>query len=49
LQKYMAGAILDRRSVLLFDKNMDITDEAIALLDDAFAKNPNMALGETNP
>ncbi len=42
LQKYSAGAILDRRSVLLFDKNMDITDEAIALLNEAFAQNPDL-------
>jgi len=48
LQKYSAGAILDMRSVLLFDQNMNITDEAIALLDKAFADNPNLALeGQT--
>ncbi len=42
MQKYSASAILDRRSVLLFDKNMDITDEAIALLNEAFAQNPDL-------
>ncbi len=44
MQKYSASALLDRRSVLLFDRNMDITDEAISLLDKAYAENPNMAV-----
>ena len=42
LQKYRAVAIIDRRSVLLFDRNLDITSEAIELLDKAYAENPDM-------
>ena len=43
MQKYQANAILDQRYVLLFDREMDITSEAIQLLDLAFAQNPVMA------
>ncbi len=42
MQKFGASAILDRRSVLLFDKNLDITLEVIALLDAAYEENPDM-------
>lgn len=42
--KYAAGAIIDQRSVLLFNRDMDITDETIALLDRAFDANPDMAI-----
>ena len=42
IQKYGAAAIIDRRSVLLFDKNLDITLETIELLDEAYAENPDM-------
>ncbi len=42
IQKYGAAAILDRRNVLLFDKNLDITLETIALLDKAYEENPEM-------
>ena len=44
--KYQATAIVDQRSVLLFDRKLDITREAIALLDQAFEQNPNMAMEE---
>lgn len=43
MQKYQASAILDIRTVLLFDKDMDITAEAIALLDAAYTENPDIA------
>jgi len=42
IQQYGSAAILDRRSVLLFDKNLDITLETIALLDQAYEANPDM-------
>lgn len=42
MTKYFAGAILDKRSVVLFNRDMDITAEAIAILDQAFAANPDM-------
>lgn len=42
IRRYNASAILDRRSVLLFDKNLDITLETIALLDQEYAQNPDM-------
>ena len=42
IQKYNAAAIIDRRSVLLFDKNLDITQETIALLDALYEENPDM-------
>ena len=42
--KYRASAIVDQRSVLLFDRNMDITLEAIAVLDRAFDQNPDLAI-----
>ncbi len=42
IQKYSAAAIIDRRTVLLFDKNLDITLETIAVLDAAYAENPEM-------
>lgn len=44
MQKYQASALLDRRSVLLFDQKMDITVEAIRLLNAAMAENPNTAV-----
>jgi len=42
MQKFGAAAIFERRSVLLFDKNLDITLETIALLDAAYEENPDM-------
>ena len=42
-----ASAIMDRRSVLLFNTGLDITDLAIVQLDAAFAANPDML--PTNP
>jgi len=42
LRRYNAVAIIDRRSVLLFDRNLDITNEAIELLDRAYSENPDM-------
>ena len=42
MQKYGAAAIIDRRSVLLFDRNLDITSEAVELLDKAYSENPDM-------
>ena len=42
LRRYNAVAIIDRRSVLLFDRNLDITSEAIELLDKAYSENPEM-------
>lgn len=42
MQRYQASAILDIRSVLLFDKDMDITVEAIALLDAVYDQNPDI-------
>jgi len=42
MQKYNAIAILDKRTVLLFNKEMDITAEAIKLLDIAYAADPTM-------
>lgn len=42
MQKYRAVAIIDRRSVLLFDRNLDITSEAVELLDKAYSENPDM-------
>jgi len=42
--KYHASAIVDQRSVLLFDRNMDITQEAIEILDRAFDTNPDLAI-----
>ena len=44
--KYQASAIVDQRSVLLFDRKMDITREAIELLDQAFEQNPDLAREE---
>lgn len=44
LLKYRASAIVDQRSLLLFDRNMDITNEAITLLDRAFDENPDLAI-----
>lgn len=43
MQRYQASAILDIRTVLLFNKDMDITAEAIALLDIAYTENPDIA------
>lgn len=37
-----ASAIMDRRSVLLFNTGLDITDMAIAELDAAFEANPDL-------
>lgn len=42
--KYFAGAIVDQRSVVVFNRDMDITDEAITLLDRAFEDNPGLAI-----
>ncbi len=42
MQKYSATAIIDRRSVLLFDRNLDITSEAIELLDQVYSESPEM-------
>jgi Skp family chaperone for outer membrane proteins len=42
--KYHASAIVDQRSVLLFNRNMDITQEAIEILDRAFDQNPDLAI-----
>ena len=44
MTKYHASAIVDQRSVLLFDRNMDITLEAIKVLDRAFDQNPDLAI-----
>jgi len=44
--KYQATAIIDQRSVLLFNRNMDITAEAIEILDRAFDLNPDLAIEE---
>ncbi len=50
MQRYSAAAIVDQRSVLLFDRNLDITSEAIDLLDRAYADDPGMleSLGQEN-
>ena len=42
MQRYNATVILDRRSALLFDRNLDITREAIEFLDKAYSENPDM-------
>ncbi len=42
MQRYNASVILDRRSALLFDRNLDITREAIDALDKAYGENPDM-------
>jgi len=42
--KYRASAVVDQRFVLLFDRNMDITNEAILALDLAFDQNPELAI-----
>lgn len=42
LRKYRAAAIIDQRSVLAFNPSMDITSEAIELMDDAYTQNPDM-------
>lgn len=42
--KYRASAIVDQRSVLLFNRNLDITLEAIDILDRAFELNPDLAI-----
>lgn len=42
MQRYNASVILDRRSALLFDRNLDITTEAIEFLDKAYSENPDM-------
>ena len=44
MSKYHASAIIDQRSVLLFNRNLDITLEAIQTLDRAFEANPNLAI-----
>ena len=44
MTKYHASAIVDQRSVLLFDRNMDITPEAIKVLDRAFDQNSDLAI-----
>ncbi len=43
MAKYQASAIIDQRSVLLFNRNLDITLEAIEILDRAFELNPDLA------
>ncbi|OUS08578.1 hypothetical protein A9Q96_03820 [Rhodobacterales bacterium 52_120_T64] len=43
MSKYFASAIIDQRSVLLFNRNLDITLEAIETLDRAFELNPDLA------
>ncbi len=50
MQKYSASAIIDQRSVLLFDRNLDITSEAIELLDITYKEDPGMleSLGQEN-
>jgi len=50
MRKYRAAAIIDQRSVLAFNPSMDITSEAIALMDDAYRQNPDMLnlLGSEN-
>lgn len=42
LAKYQATALLDVRTVLLFNRNMDVTREAIEMLDEAYRADPNM-------
>ena len=42
MQRYNATVIIDRRSALLFDSNLDITREAIEFLDKAYSENPDM-------
>ncbi len=42
MQRYNATVIIDRRSALLFDRNLDITREAIDLLDQSYRDNPDM-------
>jgi len=42
MQQYNASVIIDRRTVLLFDNNLDITSEAVQFLDNAYSKNPDM-------
>ena len=42
--KYRASAVVDQRSVLLFNRNLDITLEAIETLDRAFEQNPDLAI-----
>ncbi len=44
MSKYRASAIIDQRSVLLFNRNMDITLEAIEILDRAFEQDPDLAI-----
>lgn len=50
MQRYNATLIIERRSALLFNRNLDITREAIDLLDKAYAENPDMInqLGSQN-
>ena len=42
LRKYRAAAIIDQRSVLAFNPSMDITSEAIELMDNAYTQTPDM-------
>ncbi len=42
MQRYNATIIIDRRSALLFDRNLDITRETIEFLDKAYSENPDM-------
>ena len=42
LQKYQAGAIIDRRATVLYNTDLDVTAEAIDLLDQTFAENPDI-------
>lgn len=42
MQRYNASVIIDRRTVLLFDNNLDITSEAVQFLNNAYSENPEM-------
>lgn len=42
LIKYQAGAIIDRRATVLYNTDLDITAEAITLLNQTFAENPDI-------
>ena len=46
LQKYQAGAIIDRRATLLYNKELDVTDEAIALINQTYKENPDILTEE---
>ncbi len=46
MEKYQSGAIVDIRTVLLYNRNFDVTDEAIELLNRIYAENPDMLTEE---